>query len=59
MDKDDQDSAQGTHTSSTSTAQPQTTHALNNVEDLLRTPTEGQDLRKSFFLPMEPYDGED
>lgn len=32
-------------------------HALQNVDELLRTPPEGEDLRKSFFLPLELYDG--
>ncbi len=31
-------------------------HMLQNVGELLRTPTEGQDMRKSFFLPLELYD---
>jgi hypothetical protein len=38
---------------------PEVGHTLQSVADLLRTPTEGQDLRKSFFLPLEFYDGED
>lgn len=33
-------------------------HTVHNVADLLKTPTEGQDLRKSFFLPLELYDPE-
>ena len=33
-------------------------HTLRSVGDLLATPTEGQDLRKSFFLPLELLNGE-
>lgn len=31
--------------------QSEQAHTLETVDDLLRTPTEGQDLRKSFFIP--------
>jgi len=40
-------------TSSPSLSQELPQHTLRSVNDLLSTPTEGEDLRKSFFLPLE------
>ena len=60
-DRDNRNETQGSDQASfSSPPTPESpAHTLESVKDLLRTPTEGQDLRKSFFLPLELYDGDD